>query len=46
MGWDLDSDVVWTAWDVFISPFDDQDVLSLLFELVADVVQAVAQMFD
>lgn len=41
----LDSDVVGAAGDVLVSPLDHQNVLSLLFELVADVVQAVAQMF-
>ena len=44
-GWVLDSDVVGAARDVLISPLDHQDVFSLLFELVADIVQAVAQMF-
>ena len=41
----LDSDVVGAPRDVFISPLDHQDVLSLVFKLVADVVQAVTQMF-
>lgn len=33
------------ARNVIIPPFDHQDVLSLVFELVADIIQAVAQMF-
>lgn len=37
--------MVGAAGDVIVSPFDHQDVLSLLFELVAHVVHAVAQMF-
>lgn len=34
----LDNDVVRAAGDVFLSPLDDQRVVALLFELVADVV--------
>jgi len=41
----LNGDVVGAAGDVFIPPLDHQDVLSLLFELVADVVHAIACMF-
>lgn len=37
--------MVGAAGDVVIPPFDHQDVLSLLLQLVADVVHAIAQMF-
>lgn len=40
-----DGQVVGAAGDVVVPPFDHQDVLSLLLQLVADVVHTVAQMF-
>lgn len=42
----LDGDVVGAAGDVVVPPLHHQDVLPLFFELVADIVHAVAQMFD
>lgn len=41
-----DNDVVGAARDVRVSPFDHQDVLALLLQLVTDVVHAVTHMFD
>lgn len=42
--WDGDSE--WRAWDVFISPFDSQDVVSSLLQDIADVVLHVSHVFD
>lgn len=39
-------DVVRAAGDVLLPPLHHQDVFALLFKLVADVVEAVAQVLD
>lgn len=41
-----DNDVVGAARDVRVPPFDHQDVLALLLQLITDVVHAVTHMFD
>lgn len=41
-----DGDVEGTAWDVFVPPFDDEDVAALILDRVCDVVHPVAHVFD
>lgn len=41
-----DGDVEGTAGDVLVPPFDDEDVASLFFDSVRDIVHPVAHVFD
>lgn len=41
-----DGDMEGAAGDIFIPPFDDEDVVALFFDGVGDVVHPVAQMFN
>lgn len=41
-----DGDMEGAAGDIFIPPFDDEDVVALFFDGVGDVVHPVAQVFN